>query len=255
MADTVRWPQALLAALVAWALTVGVNYANDYSDGIRGTDSHDRTGPLRLTASGTAAPAHVKTAACIAFAIAALAGIALSWEHPWLIALGAGCIWAAWNYTGGPQPYGYRGWGEVAVFLCYGLVAVLGTQFTQTGHLTPAGLLAATAMGSFCACVNLANNLRDIPSDTRAGKITLAVKLGAQRTRALWLVLVTLPSIVGAALAPLTLLALPLTAWAAHPIVCGAHGQALVPVLGRTGRAMLVWAAALAIHHHGAATL
>lgn len=240
---------AVLAAIVSWALIVGVNYANDYSDGIRGTDE-DRSGPLRLTGSGLAAPASVKRAAFISFGVAGVAGIALSLLSAWwLILIGAICILGAWFYTGGKNPYGYRGLGEVAVFIFFGLVAVMGTQFTQLGRITWVGLLCAIAVGSMSAGVNLVNNLRDIPTDKEAGKITLAVRLGDQNTRTLYLGLVLLPVLASIALAigatPWALLGListPLAWIAAQPVRKGAQGKGLIPVLGATGKAMALWA-------------
>ncbi|MEJ6012828.1 1,4-dihydroxy-2-naphthoate polyprenyltransferase [Corynebacterium sp. H127] len=242
------WWRALLAAVVSWALIIGVNYANDYSDGIKGTDE-DRTGPLRLTGSGLAAPASVKRAAFLSFGVAAVAGIALSLASAWwFIVIGALCIVAAWFYTGGKNPYGYRGLGEVAVFTFFGLVAVCGTEFTQAGRVSWAGFATSIAVGAISAAVNLANNLRDIPSDTEAGKITLAVRLGDAGTRRLWLFLASLPLLASVVLAALAtpwalagVLAFALLIPASQPIRSGATGPALIPVLGLTGRAMLAW--------------
>lgn len=238
---------ALLAALVAWALIVGVNYANDYSDGIRGTDE-ERTGPLRLTGSGLVKPASVKRAAFIALGVAGAAGLVLSLASSWwLIFVGLGCILGAWFYTGGKNPYGYRGLGEVAVFVFFGLVAVLGTQFTQLGTITREGVLAAVAVGAMSSGVNLANNLRDIPTDTESGKITLAVRLGDAATRRLFLALVLVPTVASLALAfstPWALLGLaylPVAMPAAAPVRAGATGRDLIPVLGATGKAMIAW--------------
>lgn len=241
--------RALLALIVAWALIVGVNYANDYSDGIRGTDD-DRTGPARLTGGGLAKPEHVKMAAFAAFAVAGVAGIALSlWANAWwFILIGALCIAGAWFYTGGKNPYGYRGLGEVAVFVFFGLVAVLGTQFTQAGRISWTGLALAVGVGGMSAGVNLVNNIRDIDSDKAAGKITLAVRLGDARARAVFTAL---------AMAPVALtLGIAFGSWAAifglvygvlalkavRIVGGGAQGRALIPVLGLTGRAMLLWA-------------
>ncbi|AKE40499.1 1,4-dihydroxy-2-naphthoateoctaprenyltransferase [Corynebacterium kutscheri] len=251
--DGFVWWKAILAAFVSWALIVGVNYANDYSDGIRGTDT-DRSGPLRLTGSGIAQPTQVKRAAFIAFSAAGVAGIVLSISSNWwLIAVGLLCVLAAWFYTGGKNPYGYRGLGEVAVFIFFGLVAVMGTQFTQLGSITREGLLAAIAIGSMSAGVNLVNNLRDIPTDTVSGKITLAVRLGDKRTRILFLFLITVPFIVTTILLlnsrwnALGYLYIPLVFHAAQPVCHGKKGKALIPVLGKTGRAMVVWAIASSI--------
>lgn len=244
--------RAVLAGIVAWALIIGVNYANDYSDGIRGTDD-DRSGPLRITGSGLVAPGRVKAAAFAAFGVAAVAGCALAalaaW---WLIPLGAVCILAAWFYTGGRRPYGYRGLGEAAVFVFFGLVAVCGTEFVQAGRVSRAGLVAAVAVGAISASVNLANNLRDIPSDAAAGKRTLAVALGDAGTRRLWPVLAAAPLAAAPVLAALgtwwalaCLAVAPALARAARPVLRGAGGAALIPVLGGVGRAMLAWSALL----------
>ncbi len=247
------WWRALLAACVAWALIIGVNFANDYSDGIRGTDE-DRTGPLRLTGSRLVEPKKVKYAAFAAFGVAAVAGIAVSLASSWwLILVGAACILGAWFYTGGENPYGYRGLGEVAVFVFFGLVAVMGTQLTQLGRVTWVGLVTAVAVGAMSAGVNLVNNLRDIPTDRESGKITLAVRLGDKRTRNLYCVLVCLPFAVTALLATQTLWALmalvvaPLLWQAVRPVVSGAQGRALIPVLGGTGRAMALWSVVTAL--------
>ena len=247
--------RALLAALVSWALIVGVNFANDYSDGIRGTDGADRTGPTRLTGSGVVPPQHVKLAAFAAFALAAFFGIWLSLAAGawWFILLGAGCIAAAWFYTGGSRPYGYRGFGEAAVFVFFGLVAVLGTEFTQSGTISWIGLGLAVGIGAMSAGVNLVNNIRDIPSDAAAGKITLAVRLGDRRARDLFTVLALLPALITLGLATaswpvlIALCYLPAALNAVRTVNGGAAGPALIPVLGTTGRAMLSWAAAVAL--------
>lgn len=247
-------PRAVLAGVVAWALIIGVNYANDYSDGIRGTDD-DRSGPTRLTASGLAAPRSVKYAAFFSFGVAAVAGIALSLMSAWwLILVGAACILGAWFYTGGAHPYGYRGLGEVSVFVFFGLVAVLGTQYTQAGMITVGGVVLAVCVGALSCAVNLANNLRDIPTDSATGKITLAVRLGDRHSRHLWMILAATPVLGAVVLAitvtPLALLTLgtvPFVARAAAPIRSGATGAALIPVLGFTGRAMLVFSGLAAV--------
>ncbi|OFT88829.1 1,4-dihydroxy-2-naphthoate polyprenyltransferase [Corynebacterium sp. HMSC28B08] len=249
-ADLLR---AVLAGVVSWALIVGVNYANDYSDGIRGTDD-DRSGPLRLTGSGLVPPKQVKYAAFASFAVAGVAGVILSLLSAWwLILVGAACIAGAWFYTGGKNPYGYRGLGEVAVFIFFGLVAVLGTEFTQTGAVSWRGLGMAVAVGALSSSVNLANNLRDIPTDAETGKITLAVRLGDARTRRLWIglivaaVFLTIAMAVGNLATLLGLIAVPLFVLAARPVMGGAKGKALIPVLGMTGRGMLLWSIAMLI--------
>ncbi|GAA1177634.1 1,4-dihydroxy-2-naphthoate octaprenyltransferase [Corynebacterium glaucum] len=245
--------RALLALGVAWALIVGVNFANDYSDGIRGTDE-DRTGPTRLTASGLARPEDVKLAAFVAFGLSALLGIVLSiMSSPWLILIGAICIAAAWFYTGGSRPYGYAGFGEIAVFIFFGLVAVMGTEFVQTGFVSGIGFLAAIAIGAISAAVNLANNIRDIETDAAAGKNTLAVRLGYGSSRLLFTALTLVPFVVSLLLgtistpALLGLAALPFAVSAILTVQSGATGKELIPVLGMNGRAMLVWAIVTAL--------
>ena len=244
------WWKALLALVVALAFVIGVNFANDYSDGVRGTDD-DRVGPVRLVGSGLVAPALVKRAAFACFGIGAVAGVALALTSAWwLIVVGALCIAGAWFYTGGRTPYGYNGLGEVAVFVFFGLVAVLGTQFVQAGRVDWAGLACAVAVGSFSSAVLVSNNLRDIPTDTVTGKRTLAVRLGDRRTRILHLVLVTVPFVLSMALVAATpwaaagLLAAPFAVRANAPVRSGASGLDLVPALRDSGLAMLVWAAA-----------
>jgi 1,4-dihydroxy-2-naphthoate polyprenyltransferase len=246
-----HWTRALLALLVALALQIGVNYANDYSDGIRGTDTV-RVGPMRLVGSGVAAPGAVRTAALISFAVAGVAGLVLvalarQW---WLLVLGAACVAAAWCYTGGPRPYGYAGLGELAVFVFFGLVAVLGTQYVISGRISLTGSLAAVAVGATSSAVLVANNLRDIPTDALAAKRTLAVRLGDQRTRALYTALVAVPFAVTLVLASgrwtalAGLLALIFVVPALRRVRGGATGMELIPVLRDTGLALLVWALA-----------
>ncbi len=253
LAGGFSWWRALLALVVAWALIIGVNYANDYSDGVRGTDE-DRTGPTRLTGGGLAAPAHVKAAAFTSFGVAGVAGIALALASAWwFILVGAVCIAGAWFYTGGKNPYGYRGLGEVAVFVFFGLVAVLGTEFTQAEAVSWVGLGGAVAIGSMSAGVNLVNNLRDIPTDSATGKITLAVRLGDAWTRRLYVGLVSVPFVVSLLLAAvflptvLAVVALPLAISGVLTVTRGATGRDLIPVLGSTGRAMLLWAVITAV--------
>ncbi|OFT32856.1 1,4-dihydroxy-2-naphthoate polyprenyltransferase [Corynebacterium sp. HMSC08F01] len=245
---------AILAFIVAWALIIGVNFANDYSDGIRGTDE-DRTGPTRLTAAGLAEPEHVKLAAFASFAVAAVFGIILSIASGawWLILVGALCIAAAWFYTGGKSPYGYSGLGEVSVFIFFGLVAVIGTAFTQTGFVSWEALLCAIAVGAISASVNLANNIRDIPTDAEAGKRTLAVRLGDDNSRRLFTFLTLVPfgvSIVLAISAKPALaafIALPFAVAAIMKVRSGAEGKDLIPVLGMNGKAMLIWSVVTAL--------
>ena len=246
--------RAVLALLVAWALIIGVNYANDYSDGIRGTDD-DRTGPTRLTGSGLAKPEHVKLAAFIAFGAAAVFGVVLSAMAGamWLVIVGALCIAAAWFYTGGDSPYGYSGLGEVSVFIFFGLVAVMGTEYTQSGQVSWEGFLCALAIGAVSASVNLANNIRDIPTDAAAGKRTLAVRLGDDRSRTLFTVLTLFPFFISLVLSMTTvaslaaLVALPLAVASVLKVRGGASGKELIPVLGMNGKTMLAWAIVTAV--------
>ncbi len=246
------WWKALLALSVAVALTVGVNYANDYSDGIRGTDD-DRAGPVRLVGSRLAAPRSVLAAAVTSLTAGALAGLALAvLSAPWLIVVGAACIAGAWLYTGGAKPYGYAGFGEVAVFVFFGLVAVLGTQYTQALRVDWVGLVLAVSIGALSSSVLVANNLRDIPTDARSHKITLAVRLGDARTRLLYQALLGTAGVSTLVLMAATpwcaagLVATPLALRAAGPVRRGRGGPELIPVLRDTGLAMVLWAIAVA---------
>ncbi len=252
--DDAVWWKALLALLVSLALQVGVNYANDYSDGIRGTDE-DRVGPLRLVGSGVAAPGAVKRAAFAAFGVAALIGLVLAATTAWwLLAVGALCIVAAWFYTGGSHPYGYLGLGEVMVFVFFGLVAVMGTAYVQSESFTLPALEAAVGIGAIACAILVANNLRDIPTDREVGKRTLAVVLGDERTRGFYALLVgvALVALVGLVLATstwaaLAALGLLVAARATRVVLGGAQGRDLVPVLQQTGLAELVYGAGILV--------
>jgi 1,4-dihydroxy-2-naphthoate octaprenyltransferase len=246
--------RAVLALVVAVALVVGVNYANDYSDGIRGTDD-ERVGPVRLVGSRLAAPTAVRTAAFVCFSVAALAGLTLVsltrlW---WLVAVGAVCIAGAWFYTGGRRPYGYAGLGELAVFVFFGPVAVLGTTLTQSGPPTAPAIVGAVGVGLLACAVLVVNNLRDIVGDEAVGKRTLAVVLGDADTRRLYTALVLLPlglsALAGIRSWPmlLGLLALPLAVGPTRRVLGGADGRRLVRVLGETGLLLLAWSAATAV--------
>ena len=250
--DQAVWWKALTALVVALALQVGVNYANDYSDGIRGTDA-DRVGPLRLVGSGVATASSVKEAALISFGVAALFGLVLaittSW---WLVLAGAVCIAAAWYYTGGRRPYGYHGLGEVMVFVFFGLVAVMGTTYVQTESFPLASFFAALGIGALACAILVANNLRDVPTDREVGKRTLAVVLGDEQTRYLYafLVALSLIALVGLWVATtwLALLALVFLAAAVpavRTVLGGTTGRGLVPVLQKTGLAELLYAAGM----------
>ena len=246
---------ALLALVVSLALQVGVNYANDYSDGIRGTD-HARVGPLRLVGSGLARPRAVRTAALLSFGVAALAGLAIVilTAHWWLLAVGAACVLAAWYYTGGKHPYGYLGLGEIFVFVFFGLVATCGTTYVQTGRVPLATVVTSVGIGSLTCAILVANNLRDIVGDRAVGKRTLATRIGDRATRRLYagLVAVAVATVVAAAaittpwallgLAGFVLLVRPVRA-----VLTGAVGPALITVLKATGTAELLIAAGLTL--------
>jgi 1,4-dihydroxy-2-naphthoate octaprenyltransferase len=248
-AGSVTWWRVAVALVVSLALQVGVNYANDYSDGVRGTDDA-RVGPVRLVASGLKPPAAVKRAAWLAFGVAAVAGLALaattSW---WLLVVGAAAIAAAWCYTGGPRPYGYAGLGELFVFVFFGLVATVGTTYVAVERVTGLSVVMGCAAGCLSCALLVVNNLRDIPSDTAAGKRTLAVRLGAARTRALYVTLLVAAFALAGVAASwrpwvlLALLAIPLAVAPARAVLGGARGPALIAVLGGTGRLLLAYGA------------
>ena len=241
----------LLALIVALALQVGVNYANDYSEGIKGTDA-DRIGPMRLVGSGAATPGSVKKAAFISFAIAAIAGLILASRTSWLlIILGAICILAAWTYTGGPKPYGYQALGEVSVFIFFGVVATVGTYYVQTESVSREVLLASFAMGALACAILVLNNLRDLENDKSADKKTLAVVMGDQGTRDLykWLMFFALAMSVALTFFSffylLALLSLPLVSKSVRAVNSGASGTALIDLLAKTGRIQIIYALAL----------
>ena len=243
------------ALVVSLALQIGVNYANDYSDGIRGTDA-DRVGPMRLTGSGRKSPGAVKRAAFLSFGVAAVAGLSLavatSW---WLIAVGLVAIAAAWFYTGGPRPYGYAGLGEVFVFVFFGVVATTGSAFVQIERITPLTLLVSIPVGLFATALLVVNNLRDIPGDTESGKRTLAVRLGDKRTRIFYIVLVVLPFITVPFLCGLSqrpagafsMFAVLLARKPVQRVIEGARGPALIPVLGATGKVQLAFGVLISV--------
>lgn len=251
--DEVVWWRVVGALLVSLLLQIGVNYANDYSDGVRGTDDV-RVGPMRLVATGTASAAAVKRMAMSTFVLAAVVGsilaAATSW---WLIAVGVAAILAAWGYTGGPRPYGYLGLGELFVFVFFGLVATVGTTYLAIERIPGVAWAAATGVGLLACALLVINNLRDIPTDTNAGKRTLAVRLGDAGTRWLYTALVA-GAFVAAVLAALdrnwALIALASLPLAVRPVVqvrTGARGPALIPILGATGVIQLSYGLLLAI--------
>jgi 1,4-dihydroxy-2-naphthoate octaprenyltransferase len=251
------WWRAAAALVVSLALQVATNYANDYSDGIRGTDADlRRVGPVRLVGQDLASPSAVKRAAMVSFAMAGLVGAALAWAvGPELLVVGGAAIAAGWFYTGGPRPYGYAGFGELFVFVFFGVVATVGSTYVQTETVTGLSLGASVPIGLLATALLVVNNLRDIPGDTAVGKTTLAVRLGERRTRVLYTALVAVPfvcvplvSALGAR--PAGALALGAILLARQPVVdvlTGARGAQLVPVLGATGRAQLAFGALFAM--------
>ena len=253
-ADRFVWWKALLALVVSVAIQVGCNYANDYSDGIRGTDDQ-RVGPLRLVGSGVATPTAVRSAAFVCFAVAAVAGLVLAITSAiWLIAVGAVAIAAAWFYTGGDRPYGYRALGEVSVFVFFGFVAVVGTTFVQVGGITWPSVAGAIAVGALTCSLLVANNVRDIPTDAESGKRTLAVVMGDGPSRQFYVALQALGYVAVVVLAVTTslwvllaLLALPLAIRPTRIMLSGITGRALIPVLKDTGVSELAFAVLLTV--------
>lgn len=248
----VAWRVAL-ALLVSLALQVGVNYANDYSDGVRGTDDV-RVGPVRLVAGGLATPSSVKAAAMASFGVAAAAGLAIALDTSlWLLAVGAAAIAAGWFYTGGPRPYGYLGLGEVFVFVFFGLVATAGTTYAAISSVTALSMVLGAAAGALACALLVVNNLRDIPTDREVGKRTLAVRLGDLRTRWFYVGLIGLTFAMSAVAAIwrtpalLGLLALGLAIAPVRAVLGGAKGASLIGVLGDTGRLQLAWGLLIAV--------
>jgi len=250
-----NWFRAALALKVGVWLQIGVNYANDYSDGVKGSDDN-RIGPIRLVASGLATAAQVKRAAFISFGIASIAGLWLSLlTSPWLILIGVAAIAAAWGYTGGKNPYGYSGLGEVSVFIFFGLTATVGTYYTQTGEVTALSVLCAIPMGALACAILAVNNLRDRAQDELVGKRTLAVRLGDTKARKGFVVLLVIAHLSAlTTLVPwslLTVAVLPLTISISRAVMSGASGADLIPLLGKTGKLQMffgvLFALALAI--------
>ena len=246
-----NWFRAALALKVGVWLQIGVNYANDYSDGVKGTDEN-RIGPIRLVASGLASAKAVKNAAFISFAIASVAGLWLSLlTSPVLILIGILAIAAAWGYTGGKNPYGYSGLGEVSVFTFFGLVATMGTYYAQTGKITALSFIVAIPMGALSCAILEINNIRDRPQDELVGKRTLAVRLGDVNARRGFVSLLVLAHVAAVATliptALLTLLVAPMSYSISKLVLSGVSGKDLIPVLGRTGKLQLMFAIVFAL--------
>jgi 1,4-dihydroxy-2-naphthoate octaprenyltransferase len=246
-----NWFRAALALKVGVWLQIGVNYANDYSDGVKGTDEN-RIGPTRLVASGLASAKAVKNAAFISFAIASVAGLWLSLlTSPLLILIGILAIAAAWGYTGGKNPYGYSGLGEVSVFTFFGLVATMGTYYAQTGKITALSFIVAIPMGALSCAILEINNIRDRPQDELVGKRTLAVRLGDVNARRGFVLLLVLAHVAAVATliptAMLTLLVAPMSYSISKLVLSGVSGKDLIPVLGRTGKLQLLFAIVFAL--------
>lgn len=246
-----NWFRAALALMVGVWLQIGVNFANDYSDGVKGTDTN-RIGPTRLVASGLASAQSVKMAAYISFLIASFAGVCLALlTSPILIGIGILAIAAAWGYTGGKNPYGYNGMGDLSVFIFFGLVATMGTYYAQTEEVTVLSFIVAIPMGALSCAILSVNNIRDRQQDELVGKRTVAVRLGDAKARRTFVALLILAHTAAiATFIPtvlLTLLAAPLTFSISKVVLSGASGRELIPVLGRTGKLQLLFATLLAI--------
>ncbi|NCX38886.1 MAG: 1,4-dihydroxy-2-naphthoate polyprenyltransferase [Actinobacteria bacterium] len=246
-----NWFRAALALKVGVWLQIGVNYANDYSDGVKGSDDN-RIGPTRLVASGLATAAQVKRAAFISFGIASIAGIWLSLlSSPWLMVVGVAAIAAAWGYTGGKNPYGYSGLGEVSVFVFFGLTATIGTFYSQTGRITALSILCAVPMGALSCAILEVNNIRDRAQDELVGKRTLAVRVGDTKARKGFVALLAIAHISAlATLLPsslLTLAVLPLTISLSRAVLSGESGPSLIPLLGKTGKLQMFFGALFAL--------
>jgi 1,4-dihydroxy-2-naphthoate octaprenyltransferase len=243
--------RAALALKVAVWLQIGVNFANDYSDGVKGTDE-DRVGPIRLVGSGLATAKSVKAAAFISFGIASIAGAWLAFlTSPLLIVVGVLSIAAAWGYTGGKNPYGYRGLGELSVFLFFGVIATMGTYYAQTEEITLLSFVVSIPMGALSCAILAINNLRDRPKDELVGKLTVAVRIGDRKARFMYVALLALAHIAAiATLIPttlLTLLALPMSLSISRQVLSAISGKELIPVLGKTGKLQMIFAILLAV--------
>jgi len=251
-AQKINWGNAFLALVVSLFLQIAVNFANDYSDGVRGTDTH-RIGPVRLVASGLASASSVKVAAIISFLIAAIAGFVLALNiSPWLFLVGAASIWAAWGYTGGKKPYGYFGFGELSVFIFFGLVATVGSYYIQTEQFNWQIFLLAIPVGTLSCAILAVNNLRDLPQDGLVGKRTMAVRIGEKNTRVFFMLLLVTAQVTALAaasissLALITLICSPITYSVVRQVLNGAVGAELIEVLSKTAKLQLVMASLLA---------
>lgn len=251
-AENINWSNAFLALVVSLFLQIAVNFANDYSDGVRGTDTH-RIGPVRLVASGLASASSVKVAALVSFLIAAIAGFVLSLNiSPWLFLVGAASIWAAWGYTGGKKPYGYFGFGELSVFIFFGLVATVGSYYIQTEQFNWQIFLLAIPVGTLSCAILAVNNLRDLPQDKLVGKRTMAVRIGEKNTRVFFMLLLVTAQVTALAavsissLALITLICSPITYSVVRQVLNGAVGAELIEVLSKTAKLQLVMASLLA---------
>ena len=251
-AENINWSNAFLALVVSLFLQIAVNFANDYSDGVRGTDTH-RIGPVRLVASGLASASSVKVAALISFLIAAIAGFVLALNiSPWLFLVGAASIWAAWGYTGGKKPYGYFGFGELSVFIFFGLVATVGSYYIQTEQFNWQIFLLAIPVGTLSCAILAVNNLRDLPQDKLVGKRTMAVRIGEKNTRVFFMLLLVTAQVTALAavsissLALITLICSPITYSVVRQVLNGAVGAELIEVLSKTAKLQLLMASLLA---------
>ena len=251
-AQKINWGNAFLALVVSLFLQIAVNFANDYSDGVRGTDTH-RIGPVRLVASGLASASSVKVAAIISFLIAAIAGFVLALNiSPWLFLVGAASIWAAWGYTGGKKPYGYFGFGELSVFIFFGLVATVGSYYIQTEQFNWQIFLLSMPVGTLSCAILAVNNLRDLPQDDLVGKRTMAVRIGEKNTRVFFMLLLVTAQVTALAaisissLALITLICSPITYSVVRQVLNGAVGAELIEVLSKTAKLQLVMASLLA---------
>jgi 1,4-dihydroxy-2-naphthoate octaprenyltransferase len=251
-AENINWSNAFLALVVSLFLQIAVNFANDYSDGVRGTDTH-RIGPVRLVASGLASASSVKAASLISFLIAAIAGFVLALTiSPWLFLVGATSIWAAWGYTGGKKPYGYFGFGELSVFIFFGLVATVGSYYIQTEQFNWQIFLLALPVGTLSCAILAINNLRDLPQDKLVGKRTMAVRIGEKNTRVFFMLLLVNAQVTALAaasissLALITLICAPITYRVVRQVLNGAVGAELIEVLSKTAKLQLLMASLLA---------